>query len=236
MTRLLDLNFAFDMNRKRFKLLHHPDILLISCVVFTTKLLFPLDGKARLPVSYRDPSSLQIDWSKWMDLMRDASVEGLERRDILKLQSEDVWTLSDRKIDDYLDWYEETQIKSGRETQEMRELFPLAQRQHHAAHRILTDEEIDDRLQAAQSFLASMAPSLEGHHLRTGVDHAIYRSVDDLSELARAFYGKAAELSGMSLGKLVKAVHALEQSISRWSAQEKKIVVNTDVERGRGND
>lgn len=153
--------------------------------------------------------------------MRDATSESLERRDINKLQPEDAWTMSDKKIDDYLDWYEETQIKLGRETQELRELFPLSQRRHQVSRRGLTEEEIDERLKTAQSYIKSVAPSLREWAMRTGDNHALYRSVDDLPEMARVFYGKAAELSGMSLGKLVKAVHALERSVNRWSMQEK---------------
>lgn len=222
MTRILHLEFAFDMNKKRFKILDHPDILLISCIVFSTKLLYPFDGEERLPVSYRDPSSLQIDWEKWRELVRDATSEGLERRDINKLHPEDAWTMSDRKIDDYLDWYEETKIKLGREAQELRELFPPSQRRHQVSRRGLTEGEIDERLKTAQSHIKSVAPSLREFSMRTGDGHAVYRSVDDLPGTARAFYGKAAELSGMSLGKLVKAVYALEQSVNRWSIHEKK--------------
>lgn len=222
MTRLLHFEFSFDMRKNRFKLLDHPDILLVSCVVFSTKLLYPFDGEERPPVTYRDPSSLQIDWDKWRELMRDTVSEGLERRDIPRSQPEDAWTLSDRKIDDYLDWYEETQITLNRETQDLRELFPLAQRQHHVSRQVLTEEQIDDRLKTAQSYIRSVAPSPAGWVLRTGNNHAMYRSADDLPDTAKAFYGKAAELSGLSLGKLVKAVYALEGFVKRWIIREKR--------------
>lgn len=221
MTRLLGLDFTFNMDRKRFKLLDHPDILLISCIVFSTKLLYPFDGEERPPVSYRDPSSLQIDWDKWRELMRDAESEGLERRAISHLQPEDAWTMSDRKIDDYLDWYEETQIKSGTETQELTELFPLTQRRLQNPRPELTEAEIDERLRTAQSYIRSVTPE-KGNWKRAGDDHAIYRTAEDLPDLAKAFYGKAAEISGLSLGKLVKAVHAVEMRVYRWSTQESK--------------
>lgn len=231
MARLLNLEFSFNMQKKRFKLLDHPDILLVACVVFSTKLLYPFDGEERAPVSYRDPSSLQIDWTKWKEIMRDAAFEGLERRDINKLEAEDAWTLSDRKIDDYLDWYEETHIKNGRETQELRELFPLAQRQRQPNRPGLTEEQIDERLQTAQTYIKSIAPSTTGFQLRIGENHAVYRLVDDLPETATSFYGKAAAISGLSLGKLVKAVYTLERSVSRWVVREKKAA----QERPEGN-
>ena len=222
MTRLLHLDFAFDMKRKRFRLLNHPDILLISCVVFSTKLLYPFDGEERPPVSYRDPSSLHLDWDKWRELMRDDASEGLERRDINKLQPDDAWIMSDRKIDDYLDWYEETQIKTDVETQELRELFPLADRRRQRLKKELTEEEVDERLKTAQSFIKSVAPVQGGWVKRAGEDHAVYRSAEDMPDVARAFYVKAAELSGLSLGKLVKAVQALEVRAHRWSVHERK--------------
>lgn len=224
MARLLDLDFCFSMQKKRFKLLDHPDILLVACVVFATKLLYPFDGEQRVPVSYRDPSSLQIDWRRWKELMRDVAFEGLERRDMTNLKAEDAWTLTDRKIDDYLDWYEETQIKQGRETQELRELFPLAERQRQPTGQGLTEEQIDERLQTAQTYIKSVAPSTTGYNLRVGEDHAVYHLAEELPEIAKAFYGKAAAISGLSLGKLVKAVYTLETSISRWVVREKVAV------------
>lgn len=228
MIRLLHAEFAFNMKKKRFKLLDHPDILLISSVVFATKLLYPFDGEERPPVSYRDPSSIQIDWNRWRELMRDESSEGLERRDINKLQPDDAWTISDRKIDDYLDWYEETQIKTGTETQELREMFPLAGRRRQNPRNELTEEQVDERLKTAQSFVKSIKPVQGGWVKRAGEDHAVYRSAEDMPEIAQAFYRKAAELSGLSLGKLVKAVQALEVRVHRWSVQDRKVAREAD--------
>lgn len=232
MTRLLGLEHNFNMGRKRFKLLDHPDILLVACIVFSTKLLYPFDGVERPPVSYRDPSSLQIDWTKWRELMRDTESEGLERREINQLQPEDAWTMSDKKIDDYLDWYEETQIKKGNETQELTELFPLTPRPRQNPRPELTEAQIDERLRTAQSYLKSVPP-VQGDGLkRAGDDHAIYRTPEDLPDLAKAFYGKAAEISGLSLGKLVKAVHAVEMRVYRWSNQERKTELEADQPEG----
>lgn len=232
MTRMLGLESTFNMERKRFKLLDHPDILLVSCIVFSTKLLYPFDGEERPPVSYRDPSSLQIDWIKWRELMRDAESEGLERREINQLQPEDVWTMSDKKIDDYLDWYEETQIKPGTETQELTELFPLTGRRRQNPRPELTEAEIDERLRTAQSYIRSVPPERGDWVKRAGDDHAIYLTAEDLPGIAKAFYGKAAEISGLSLGKLIKAVHALEMRVSRWSTQERKAELNADQPEG----
>lgn len=216
MIRMLDLQCTFDMERKRFKILDHPDILLVSCIVFATKLLHPFDGIERPPVSYRDPSSLQMDWNKWRELMRDPESEGLERREMDHVQPDDVWTMSDKKIDDYLDWYEETQIKTGDETQEFAELFPLAEKRPQKPKPELTEDEIDERLRTAQSYIRSVPPVKGGWVKRAGEDHAVYRTVEELPDFAKAFYNKAADLSGLSVGKLVKAVYALEMKVDRW--------------------
>lgn len=221
MPRILGFDFTFNMEKQRYKLLDHPDILLAASVVFATKLLYPFDGKYRRPLNYRDPSSLRIDWSKWRELMRDPEDEKLERRDINKLEAEDVWTLSDEKIDDYLNWYEETRIKPTRETQELRELFPLSQRPKQSSRKSLTDSQIDERLQTAQGYIEPVTPAASGWVLRAGDDHAVYRSAEDLPEAAKAFYSKAAELSGLSLGRLVRAVDTLERLVSRWCSQDK---------------
>lgn len=228
MLRLLGLQCTFDMDRKRFKRLDHPDILLISCVVFATKLLYPFDGIERPPVSYRDPSSLQLDWEQWRELMRDPESEGLERRVMHQLQPDDAWTMNDKKIDDYLDWYEETQVKTGNESQELKELFPLADRRLQRPRPELTEDEIDDRLRTAQSFIRSVRPEKGSWFKRIGEDHAVYRTTDDLPGVAKAFYSKAADISGLSLGVLVKAVHALELKVQRWSTRERKAEVEAN--------
>lgn len=164
--------------------------------------------------------------------MRDAGSEGLGRREMNQLQPEDAWTMSDRKIDDYLDWYEETQIKPGGETQELTELFPLAHRRLQNPRPELTEAEIDERLRTAQSYIRSVPPE-KGHWVkRAGDDHAIYRTAEDLPDLAKAFYGKAAEMSGLSLGKLVKAVHAVEMRVSRWSTQQRKAELKANQPEG----
>ncbi|POS78561.1 60S ribosomal protein L40, partial [Diaporthe helianthi] len=222
MLRLLDFQCTFDLERKGFKRLDHPDILLISYIVFATKLLYPFDGIERPPVSYRDPSSLQIDWEQWRELMRDPESEGLERRVVHQVQPDDAWTMNDKKIDDYLDWYEATQVKTGNESQELKELFPLAGRRLQEPRPELTEDEIDDRLRTAQSYLRSVRPEKGWWFKRTGEDHALYRTPEDLPDVARAFYSKAADLSGLSLGVLLKAVHALELKVHRRSTREPK--------------
>lgn len=227
MTRLLQFGFAFNMNKKRFKILDHPDVLLVACIVVSTKLIFPLDGEDRVPVSYRDPSSHRMDWDKWRELMRDPDSEGLERRDMHKIQSEDAWSMTDRKIDDYLDWFEHTQLQPNKEHQELKEFFPLQERSQRTSRNGLTEEEIDERLKTAQSYITSVAPSTHGWLLRAGENHAVYRSAEELSDAAKAFYSKAAELAGLSLAKLLKAVSSLERSIHRWTIQEKKKAMNS---------
>lgn len=214
------------MSRKRFKILDHPDVLLVACIVFSIKLIYPLDGEDRVPVSYRDPSSLRIDWDQWRELMRDPESECLERRRMHKVQPEDAWSMSDRKIDDYLDWFEQTQIQPRNGTQELRVFFPLQERSRSTSRNGLTEEEIDERLQTAQSYITSIAPSANGWLLRAGEHHAVYRSTEELPEAAKALYGKAADLAGLSLTKLVKAVSSLERSVHRWTLQAKNMVLD----------
>lgn len=226
MTRLLGFGFAFNMEKKRFKILDHPDVLLVACVVVSTKLIYPLDDEDRVPVSYRDPSSIRMDWDKWRQLMTDPDSEGLERRDMHKVQAEDVWLMTDRKIDDYLDWFEQTQIQPRKETQEIRQFFPLEDRSRRASRNGLTEEEINERLRTAQGYLTTVTPSAHGWMLRSGDQHVVYRSVEELPVTTRAFYSKAAELAGLSLTKLVKAVASLERSVHRWTLHEKKTAFN----------
>lgn len=91
-----------------------PEVLLISLIVVSVKLLYPLDGIERPPRSHEDPRSTKVDWTQWQQVMRNDTSEAspnLLRGEEYKVTSEDVLSMDTTKLDDFMDWFEKTWIR-----------------------------------------------------------------------------------------------------------------------------
>lgn len=92
----------------------------------------------------------------------------------------------------------------------------------------MSDEELIDRLHRVQKSmtLVEARPETddEKNVKRLGSLHQRFRSVEQLGESgpARRFHEKAAEISGLSLKALVKAVYSLEELMFGWEKREKR--------------
>jgi hypothetical protein len=53
---------------------------------------------------------VKIDWRKWQEIMIDKPQEGLKRGDEIHVEDTDVASMSEKQMDDYLNWYQRTWI------------------------------------------------------------------------------------------------------------------------------
>jgi len=115
----LKLDFSFPATEKRrhpagrrpkFSLLDVPDVLLTAAVVFATKYVAPLDGLERFPQDAGDPLVLKMDWAVWEAKFLSPERKQRDVVDFENLDPEEVWSMSKEEINDYLDWFQETQI------------------------------------------------------------------------------------------------------------------------------
>lgn len=91
----------------------NPEVLLISLVVVSAKLLYSLDGVERPPRDHQDPRGMKVDWAKWQEAIQDNTNEtssSLLRGEEYKTAPEDVLTMDKSKLDDYMDWFEKMWI------------------------------------------------------------------------------------------------------------------------------
>lgn len=82
----------------------------MSLLVIATKLAHPFDDVVRIPESYSDPSAAKIDWSHWIKTTFRKPSKGLARGEAIKVVDTDVWNMNAKKLDDYLDWYQNTWV------------------------------------------------------------------------------------------------------------------------------
>ena len=102
---LLQLKFEFPTGASRP--LHNPDTLLVACLVFVTKLLYPMDDVPRRIPGGDDMPCLNLNWDQWHEVFTRTSTR-FQRRDFNKLSSEDVESLSPEQMEEYLQWYQQT--------------------------------------------------------------------------------------------------------------------------------
>jgi RNA polymerase I-specific transcription initiation factor RRN7 len=108
---LLKIDFSFPTLQKRSHgIIAYPEVQLMSLIVIATKLSQPFDNITRDRESELDPTSVKIDWEKWRQIMTEPLSDGLRRGEEIKVTDLDVFGMNDKKLDDYLDWYQRTWI------------------------------------------------------------------------------------------------------------------------------
>ena len=78
----------------------------MSLIVIATKLSQPFDQIRRYPKDESNPSTLQIDWGKWAQIMTEIPSDGLVRGEEIYVTDAAVPNMSEKAMNDYLDWHQ----------------------------------------------------------------------------------------------------------------------------------
>lgn len=82
----------------------------MSLIIIATKLSQPSDEISRYPQCESDPSNVQIDWTKWSQTMAESPSDGLKRGDEIYVTDANVLRMSEKAMDDYLDFYQQNWV------------------------------------------------------------------------------------------------------------------------------
>jgi RNA polymerase I-specific transcription initiation factor RRN7 len=110
LAKLLNFEFSFPSDLAKHSVTAYPESKIISLVVIAAKLSQPFDEVVRVPDSVTDPSSLTVNWEGWIKATTEAQAEGFQRGREIKITEKDVFKMSDKKLDSYLDWYQRAWI------------------------------------------------------------------------------------------------------------------------------
>lgn len=88
-------------------MISYPEIRLMSLIIVATKLSQPFDDIARFSESESDPSTVQIDWARWAEIMAEPPTDGLRKGKEIHVMDQEVVGMSEKAVDDYLDWFQE---------------------------------------------------------------------------------------------------------------------------------
>ncbi len=113
---VLQFDFGFPTRKRkrttkhtRYSLVDMPDVLLVAFVVVATKYMYPMDDVERLPRDSDDPLTLKMDWAVW-EFEFQATPKKHNRVDFEHLDPKEIWSMSKDEINQYLNWFQETQL------------------------------------------------------------------------------------------------------------------------------
>ena len=247
---LLSMDFLFLQSAQRQIASSSPEASLISLIVIAVKLQHPFDILPRSAVSLDDPAVLKIDWSKWIEAQKDhedriQAGRHLARGSEVHLSEEDVMKMSGEQMDDYLNWYERTWIDEDRAQHKKRPLnddfrkwFPIvgSSNDNPSLEDLDSAEQAKQDLRSAEQFLTDVISTMqmrnvasesragepEGAEMTMGSYYRHYRVREDLPTDALIFHEAAANMAGMSLETLLRAVMHIEQRLLKWRSKHSR--------------
>jgi RNA polymerase I-specific transcription initiation factor RRN7 len=271
LAQLLGIDFTLQLGGKTDsnRVLRYAEVQLMSLLIVSTKLFFPIDDIDRHPVSANDLSALKMDWPEWVATQSavqdrdEASIHNSKNNtspdmtfpEAFKISESDCLAMGDAELDRYMDWYQENltsenireQGRAGRDADFRRTLmrmFPtqpsrptLVSSKNGESKRsagedtsLARDEASDatQRLRQVQQALrpkkiaVSSAGEGQDEVARAGSFYRRHREVKDLDGPARLLYTKAAELAGMSLKSMTRAVFLIERKLQMREERARK--------------
>nr|CDP26956.1 Putative protein of unknown function [Podospora anserina S mat+] len=237
---LLQLRYSFptrETNHERHTLLDIPDVLLTAALVVATKYLYPLDSIDRHPRDHNDVLSMKMNWKVWEQVFANHEDKKPPMLEFEGMNPQKIWTMDKKDITELLNWFQDTQIeKNPTNETEIDRLFPLERIPPVTRVQGPTEDEIEARLQRVGKAMQLIKPQLDARTRtggggggggviktkRIGSDYREYRFVEELDGHAKRFYEVVADISGMGLEELVRAVYSLDQLLYNWQRMEKK--------------
>ncbi|KAI1107043.1 hypothetical protein F4804DRAFT_258391 [Jackrogersella minutella] len=247
-TEILGTDYSWPVGGKRIRTMDNPEVLLISLVVVSAKLLYPLDGIERPPRSHEDPRGLKIDWSKWQETMQSNPADtssALRRGEEYQVTPEDALTMDKTKLDDFMDWFEKMWIGDGdpKTAGRIREPF---ERQTRSSNTNDIDkqlnkdgdiERIRNRYAALNESTKVVEPVPEPEDLENQKREKqardfcpVWRTQEDLPHAAKVLYEKAANLAAINLNTLIRGAAQVERRLEVWCTQRAR----RERDKGKG--
>ena len=240
-------NFDFSpatLSKTRRNALSLPEAQLMSLLIVVVKLFYPFDSESlkRYPQSLNEPAAQRIDWTAWIEVQKKLEDRGcedgkLKRGKDIEVEDKDVFNMSSKQLDRYMDWYQETWIKpdSSEEVanKELLDMFPLKALPVDEVRGGDTEADLEEATYTAvrevHATMKTRRPiSIEESEqtevpiARPGMHYQRYRGDEDLSGIAKVFHEKAGNVACLSLESLLRAVFQAEQKIMIWRTAKRR--------------
>lgn len=224
LAKALDIEFKYpDVITVRTPNVEYPEIQVMTLVVISTKLLQPFDSVKRLPEHLEDQAVTKVDWSKWQEALS-IEPEDTKLSKFAEMKEDDVFTMSEDKLDEYLNWYQKSLLttKEDKLSKQLLDLFPLEPLPRNRGKQTAQGPELANyalfNVQSTLQMVDSMSAEEAEYAARLdrpGTRYRLWRDMNDLTDVERAFVSKAAKQAGVEMDVLVKAVHTLEVELQK---------------------
>lgn len=242
LARLTRYDFAYPKKHdSRRRSSAYPEAQLMALVVIATKMCYPFDSDAvALSVqSAGEPAAIKLDWKSWRENKTARRQQADEQNGVLSpataiaITDMDVLTMSEEKLDQYMDWFQQTfvhQVKGNDVRQQVLDTFPLSDIQNN-------DSSVDKPSKAevsARIDTMSTRPMLQTRRIEEsdeamelgavspGQSYQQHRSIEELSGTARLFYEEAAKLACLSIEALLRVCIHTEAILLKWQHEDRR--------------
>jgi RNA polymerase I-specific transcription initiation factor RRN7 len=250
-------SFAFkypEQKAKKMRVTDFPDGQLAATIIISVKMLFPFDAIKRYPRSGGEPAGAVINWDVWVNARKSyidqTRQDGrLGWQDAMQVTESDVLTMSDTKIDDYLDYFANTWTNTDPEDKDrdvdyrkaMLDLFPVLSTQKSLRASIDIPALQSQKVRKVMGSLITRRVVTEeqeeesGKRVhRPGTLYKRYRAEKDLEGHAKQFYQAVADLAGLSLKSTIRAVYTTENYLFQKQEEEQLQKQYTAMQEGKG--
>ncbi|KXH53792.1 forms a complex with the other RRN protein RRN6 and RRN11 [Colletotrichum salicis] len=215
---IANLAFSFPLEKTRLRLINQPEILLVTILVLAAMHCFPFEDNIPAPQDENNFILPKLDWKEWKGIMTPALAtdEAISTVDYTDVTASQITSMSPKELDEY---FAHLSLLTEAQTEEtlLARYFPMDEQVPRQTVSETTGDEVTERLRAVQTQAASFADLDERNRqgdesLRKNRYHS-YKSEEDLPPIGRDFFQMAAQLAGLSVPMLVRAVNMLEGHI-----------------------
>ncbi|KAI1379327.1 hypothetical protein F4677DRAFT_408632 [Hypoxylon crocopeplum] len=246
---ILKTDYSYPIGGKQIRTMDNPEVLLITLVIVSAKVLYLLDGAER-PRSKQGPWSIDLDWDKWREAMQGdthKTASNLLPGEEYKISPEDVLAMDKTKLDDYMDWFEKMWIGDGDPKTAERIRQPFEGQKRPSNPRIEDEQSNEDRdaerIRSRYTELngsireVELVPDPEGAENETEQKQPkgscpVWRTQEELPDAAKALYGRAASLAAIPLNRLIRGATQVEKRLEAWCIQRAR--QTRDKGKGKG--
>jgi RNA polymerase I-specific transcription initiation factor RRN7 len=235
---IVGYTFTYRADSSRSRITDLPEVQLMCLLIMSVKLSQPFENFEAYPRLSYEAAALRIDWDKWLAIFKKpdslALNGGLQRGDEKNVTEQDVFELSSKDLDTYLDWYERTWVEE-REVSKMPEqllrLFPTGRTQDtdsEASGQGIDDERNVGNIMTVvsdmilQRVVTATSDDAPGKAPRPGSFYKIYRKDEEMPPAAKAFYERAGETIGVGLEEIRHGMLQTENKVKEWVDEKRK--------------
>ena len=243
---IVSYDFRLPSNKSR-AILHpkdFPEAQLIALLIIAVKLSYPFEEVKQHAKTANDAAVTAVNWNAWIEALQSyksalETPKRLSYKECLKVTEDSIFGLNDQQIDDYLDWYNQEFLsrKANEQNDDFRralfDIFPNTRKTStnitSSSNQVPTEKAISNRINKVQMSLQSRFVSSNSQEMENetfsaaGSTYQMICKCDDLEGVMKIFLDECAELVGMSVSRLLRAVFYTEKKLESWVKEKTKI-------------